>query len=180
MGKITLLTLLALGSAMQASAQPVDVDWKYFGTGTLAGQSVVSFYESVGAVQRPNGHIEVWTKGLRDADIRRFQKTDKGFVKRVASKLKSGYELPYASVAKADNDAKITVMVLEDAANNSNANPVARMLIEFDCAGRTERALSVYFSLAGKEGSSDTPREWSHIPPETSVDTLMKILCPRQ
>jgi hypothetical protein len=179
MHKTIMLALLLTCGLARGAEPPPNVDWKFYGTATLGGQDSAAFYESVGVVRRPNGYIEVWTKGLLASDILKFQKTDKEFLDRVKNKSNSDYEMPYAGVVKIDKDAKLALMVLEDAANSSHAEPIVRVLYEFDCAGRMERSLSEHFSVGGKVERSETASTWHHIAPETGVDTLMKILCPR-
>jgi hypothetical protein len=178
MRKTTLLLMLVLSRA--AVGQSTDVDWKFYGTASLGkSDNETTFYDSKGVIRRLDGHIEVWTKGLHERDIQRVENSDKKHVERVATKLLTGYEPPYATVATVDRDLKITLMQLEDVANNAQVNPTMRMLIEIDCGAQMFRWLSVYLSMGGKKGFSETPSEWQHIGPETNAIVLKKLLCPR-
>ena len=135
---------------VSAIGQTTSPDWKYYGAASLRnGETQATFYDSQGVIRRPNGHIEVWTKGVRQRDVQRIEKEDKKYLNRVGDKLSAGYRPPYATVVKVDEDLQITLAVLEDIANNAQVSPSMRMLIEIDCTGRMDRWLSRYFSVGG-------------------------------
>jgi hypothetical protein len=182
----TALLLLALAVIVliprNTPAQSLDVDWKYFGGSTASGPEIIWFYDSVGVVREANAHIDVWTKGLLQPELKRIQKSkieDKQFIDRVASKIVSGYVLPYASVTQVDRSEKITLMTLEDIADSAAISPKMRVLFELDCSGRLFRRLSISMPREAKPVSLDTPGDWEHVPPETNIAALFKILCAR-
>jgi hypothetical protein len=140
------------------------------------------FYDRESLVRRPDSHIEVWVKELPDFDIDRSENSKsghKGFIDRVATKILSGYEPPYASVAEVNEGLLYVIVSAEDVANNTDVKPTMRVLLEVDCPGRLCRALSVYLVKGSKRGFSDTPGQWGHVPPETNIAALFKLLCPR-
>jgi hypothetical protein len=174
------LVLAFLVIAQCASAQSLDADWKFFGGATLDGKKVLTFYDSESLMRQPNGHIEIWIKGLPEPDVRHAEDTaDKKAVARVAEKAVKGYVLPIQSVADFTHDQYIMLVLDEDIANGADIQPTIRMLFELNCRDRLSRALSVFLVQRGKKGYSDTPGKWTHAPPETNVAALLKILCPR-
>lgn len=178
-----LLVLLMVSIVQRASAQSLDVDWKYFGGAVVDGKTVLTFYDEKSLVRPPDGHIEVWTKGLAESEMIRVanaKKVDKAVVDRAAKKVAAGYAIPYAAVTQLTLNQYVDLVMDEDIADYAQIQPVARMLFELDCPGRLFHLLSTELVTGGKRGFSNTPSEWEHVPPETNVSALMKILCPQR
>jgi hypothetical protein len=181
LARSTALVALAIAVVGPVFAQASDVDWNYFGGAVIDGKGIYTFYDNNSVVRRPDGHIEVWTKGLAVSDIKRVNsRPDKALAQRVARKMVDKYVLPYASVTEIDQDQYISILSAEDIADNAIIQPRARILMELDCAGRMYRTLSLYVVHDGRQGFSDTPGDWGHVGPETNVAALEKILCQRQ
>lgn len=177
-----LATVLLLSGACHASAQSIDVDWKFFGGTDIDGKSEYQFYDSKSIVRRPDGHVEVWTKGLPESQLNRItnaKSVDKAFVDRVAMKVLKGYEPPISTAVDLKHDQAIEIMMDEDIADTARIEPMMRMLSELDCTGHSIRWLSLSGTRHGKSFFSNTPGEWMRVAPETSAAWLLKIICPR-
>src|SRR5665213_549167 len=86
------LVLAVVAVPLSAFAQSLDVDWKYFGGAEPDGKTMRMFYDAKSIVRSPDGHIQVWTKGLLESEIDRIlKKTDKARIERVAQKVAAYY-----------------------------------------------------------------------------------------
>jgi hypothetical protein len=125
-------------------------------------------------VHRPDGHVEVWTKQLSQADIERA-----GLAESTRPKIFALAQQILASRQQPGTDPKVQngVALMEAAADVGGIQPLSRALFELDCVNRRGRALSVYGVLDGKLLDPTTPGDWAPIPPETPPAYLLKVLC---
>ena len=162
-------------------AQPINVDWKLYGTTTFGGHGDhACFFDAKGIVKKSTGTIRVWTKCLlvKDLDNINIEDDFNGkIVENVARKVLAHYEPPIAVVQTIDMDHKLTVIQYEESANISDIFPSGRILYELKCSEKMLRELSMNFHIDGKTGSKDKPGEWTYTPPESNGDTLLQILC---
>jgi hypothetical protein len=79
-----------------ARPQAKDIDWKYLG-GAKLDVDVYCFYEAHNVVQKPEGHLQVWTKCLPQKDLS-DQQLGKDLINLGAKQLLSGYDPPYSAV----------------------------------------------------------------------------------
>jgi len=173
--------IVALLSTGPVSAQHLDVDWKYFGVSSHHEQLLL-FYDASGMERTLDGHIRVWAKGLSLKSVNRVlnaKKLPQPLLDRVASKVAAGYRLSYSDYAKVTYDQYLNFVTCEEIADAGDIQPTMRILYDLDCAGRMFRELTIAVDTGGKSGSSDKPREWKHIPPETNTAALAKLVCPR-
>ena len=140
------------------------------------GSSTVCFYDANGVVQEPGNQIRVWTKCLPGLDDRKL--TDE-LVKAAAHKIIDGYVPPIVVVGDMKFDQVPNIVGDEEIANLGDIEPQSRIFYEIGCSERIIRELSIHFNAKGKVFSSDTPKEWQHIAPETNAARLLKFLCPK-
>jgi|SRR5579859_2744688 len=171
-----MLTALATGARAQA------VDWKFYGGAQAdADGQTVCFYDEAGVKRRPDVHIEVWTKCVLQADLRRVDiEKDYGgkIMEAAAGKVAAYYIPPIAAAAQLETDQLQGVVIYEATADIADLKSKARFLWELDCRGKLQRTLSAFVESHGKTGSSDKPGDWKHVPPEGNGATLLALLCP--
>jgi hypothetical protein len=160
-----------------------DADWKYYSTSPgTKGSATDLFYDARGLKRNPDGNIEVWVKGLDDAKIQKIMndpKPDKALVESVAQKVAHYYLLPFGTLHDLANDTYVGLVLAEEVANQASVPPVMQVLYEADCRGGMLRELSVkVYSPNGAVTSSESPMQWSHIPPESPGHSLLALVCP--
>jgi hypothetical protein len=156
-------------------AQESTSDWRLIG-GT---SDSYTFYDANSVRKLPDGHFEVWLKGLpMTATNKAANKAlDKDHVDRAAKKIASGYVPPAALDHKLTHDEIINAVGAEGIANDASIEPTTRLLVEVDCPNRMTRFLSIRVHLNGQTQSSDQPGEWQHTAPETNMSRLHLALC---
>src|SRR5579862_91292 len=161
----------ALLAASAAAAQSPTHAWHFYGV-TQDGTSL--FYSSTDLSRTPDGHVQVWTKGLLSKAVQSEGKRlvkDKEALKRISMSALIGLQ-PITSVQKLTQDEIDEVALEEEVANGGQLTPVMRILWEVDCTGKMMRSLSTYVSKNGRSGSTEKPTEWVHVSPESTGETL--------
>jgi hypothetical protein len=161
-------------------AHAADVDWKLYGSSKDDDGATACFYDSIGAAKAADGHVRVWAKCLSQNEMDNINiKEDYGgkILDNTARKMIGHYIPPLAAVDDIDFEKAMTVTQYEQTANISALEPHARIFYELNCEERMIRELSVFFQYSGKTGSSDTPRKWQYVAPETNGARLLKLLC---
>ena len=175
---------LAVAGASAGMAQGLSVDWKLYGGISVQGNKEFCFYDAQGiAVQKPDGHIRVWTKCLpqKDMDAIDINKDFGGSIlERTAERVSHYYVPPIAQMQSVDADQSMAIIQYEETADIANIQPRAQIFYELNCPGRILRELSIYIKANGKIGSRDTPSEWKHVAPEGNAANLLRLLCPSQ
>lgn len=169
---------LMLASAGYAA----DVDWKLYGSASLAGPSFC-FYDAKSAARLPDGHIRVWTKCLAQQDLDALDITTelgKQIVDDAVKKLNAGYIPPIIVIGKMDIKQLSQVLAYEETANFGAIEPQAQLFDELNCSERMMRNLSGIIQTNGQSVFKNTPSNWESVPPEGNGATLLKILCPVQ
>jgi len=162
---------------LSARAQAVDVDWKMYGF--VPNQSAYCFYDANG-ITRTSNRVRVWTKCLLQKDLDGLDiKGELGgkIVENAARKLVSNYVPPYAMIEDINYDQATVIIQYEETANLSHIQPSARFFYELNCSERMIQILSTYVRVNGKEGFSEKPSGWQHVPPEGAGAALLKMLC---
>lgn len=170
----------ALALTLAVSAHAADVDWKLYSSVTVAEGAAICFYEARSTRNTLEGYVRVWTKCLFQKDLDSVDiNSDLGrsITERAAQKVLDVYVPPIALVEDINFDQAMGIIRYEETANVSDFNPAARFFYEFNCPERKVRRLSTYIRSNGKEGSDDKTSDWSHVGPEGSGATLVKILC---
>ena len=175
--KVGLLAVLALAWASVALAQTGDTDWRSYSM-SQDGKDA-QFFDAAGVVRRPNGHVEVWTKQLSQADMVRAANAKSTRPKILALAQQILARRPQPETAD-DPNAQNGVAVMEAVADVGDIQPLSRALFELDCVNRRGRALSVYGVFEGKPLDPSTASHWPPIPPETTMAYLLKVLCKHQ
>ena len=175
---------LVLAVSVQVSeAQPLGVDWKFYGGASVGADHEYCFYEAKGVAQDRDGHIRVWTKCLPQKDIEAVdmgKDFDGKILENTAEKVAHYYVPPIARVETIDVNQSMVITGYEETANIAAIQPRARIFYELNCSVRMLRELSISIQAEGKVGSVNKPSEWKHISPEGNGAALLKILCPSQ
>jgi hypothetical protein len=171
--------LFAARNASTCLAQDTDVDWKYYGSANVSGDTVC-FFDKQSVVYQSDKHIRVWTKCLPQKEVEGIDsKSDIGkrIVEATATKVAHYYMPPITKIQTLNSDQALTTTMYEQTANISYIQPQAQILYEFDCNEKKVRELSISIIVAGKHGSRDQPMEWAYIPPEGNAANLLRLLC---
>jgi hypothetical protein len=152
------------------------VDWKFYGGASVDGLSMC-FYDANAVVQEPGNQLQVWTKCLPQEAL--DQDNPVKMAEDLVQKIQDGYVPPIVVVGKVKSDQIPDIVSYEEIANVDDVKPQSRIFYEIGCSEGMIRELSIYIEAKGKVVSSDTPREWQHVAPETNAATLLKILCPK-
>jgi hypothetical protein len=182
--RLLMALFLALTGASGVCAQTGDTDWQMYGAadfGKMGGKQR-QFFDAAGVIRRNNGHVEVWTKSLSEKDMDRVQRDGSDLqtkiVARAAYQKLHGYRPPLSVALKRDDDGTVVQIIMDEAtANMSAVEPTVRILYDVDCPNRLFRALSMQLTVNGNPQDKETPSEWKHVAPETSVANLLKLLC---
>jgi hypothetical protein len=106
----TCILFIVVG-AQAGVAEALSVDWKYYGGASVRGDNKFCFYDAKGVVQRPDGHIRVWTKCLpqKEMDSVDIEKDFDGkILENTAQKVARYYMPPLAAIEAIDaNQAMI-------------------------------------------------------------------------
>ena len=173
---------LAIIVVCSAAAQASGVDWKLYGSAEIGGISYQCFYDADGIVKQPDTHVRVWTKCLSVKDIDSIE-TNKELLNKLvetaAQKIAHGYVPPIIAIGKMEFDKIADATGAEEIADNGDIQSSSRIFYELNCSEKMLRELSLTFIENDRSGSSDKPRDWKYVAPETNGATLHKILCPR-
>ena len=94
-------------------------------------------------------------------------------------KIAHGYVPPIIAIGKMEFDKIADVTGAEETADNGDIQSYSRIFYELNCSDKMLRELSITFIENDKSGSSDKPRDWKYVAPETNGTTLLQILCPQ-
>src|SRR5262249_44877309 len=142
-----------------------DVDWKLYG---IADADELCFYDALGVVQRPDGHVRVRTKCLLREDIVAIdpkQEVGNKILAEAAKKLNSGYVPPILVGAETDREQTATTVAYEQAADISGISSHSSTFYELDCTQKMIRELNANMPVNGQQGSSSEP-DGQFIPPQ--------------
>jgi hypothetical protein len=172
----TVIAAIAMPAVAFASDTP---EWRYFGMTGDGKNSQYLFYDAAGIKPLPDNHVQVWTKGVRVADIDRplDDKKDKDIIDEAAERLVRAQMPPFASVVKLDRDQLVEIIAAETRVDLRFYSAPTKILYEVDCASDKLRELSIYLEIDGKHGNSDEPSRWHYIPPETNAASLVSLVC---
>jgi hypothetical protein len=153
-------------------------DWKYVGGSELKKEVSACFYDRESIEFLPNGNFTAWVKSVKVQEIKKISKKEK-IIDKSARKLLKRYYPPYVRLKGASSDNYIDCIILEESANDPETQTHFVGLLEIDCIKKKSRFLSatVYTKDGPSPGSYDNPK-WDYITPDTTGDTLMKIVCP--
>jgi hypothetical protein len=164
-----------------ARAEPLGVDWKFYGGAQLGDGQAECFFDAAGVAKEANGLIRVWTKCLLQKDMDRVD-IEKDYGGRIAENagrklVIETYTPPISKVESLNYDRVIDVTALEQTADIAPIEPVSRIFYELDCSKTVLRELSLYVKSGGKDGFVHEPSDWIYVSPETNGGRLVGILC---
>jgi hypothetical protein len=169
--------LLAFAGVSAVGADELDVDWKLYGTATIAANNYACFYDAKGVVQQPEGHLRVWTKCIAKRVMNSNEATTKKIIESAAQKIERGYVPPLIAIGKVQFQEIAGIVGMEEAANLGNLEPQSKILYEFDCSKQMLRELSITLDIADKKSFQNKPGDWRYIAPETNGANLSHFLC---
>jgi hypothetical protein len=158
-------------------------NWKYAG-GTLPEKEsahTLAFFDAENVQYLPNGNVQVWIKAIDTSEIDRMVSKEKEITKKAAEKMAKSYYPPYFS-SNPDPDPNVDTYIdmieWEEAANHTDVKPRARLLYEINCREMMIQTVSaITYKNDGTTTFASDFDKWSSIVPESTGDTLRKILC---
>jgi hypothetical protein len=158
-------------------------NWKYAG-GTLPEKEsahTLAFFDAENVQYLPNGNVQVWIKAIDASEIDRMVSKEKEITKKAAEKMAKSYYPPYFS-SNPDPDPSVDTYIemieWEEAANHADIKPRARLLYEINCKERMIQTISaITYKNDGTTTFTSDFDKWPSIVPESTGDTLRKILC---
>ena len=119
---------LLLSTAAVAQTQP---DWR-----VIAGTPDTAIFCDMSRVRKmPDGHVQVWTKGLPAKDL--VRESNKPITKEqtsaAAEKLLRGYKPLVQQTHELTQDERVNFILAEQIANAGKIQPSLRILFEIDC-----------------------------------------------
>ena len=168
-----LFTVMCVPAGM---AQTLSVDWKFYGGAPIDGDTLC-FYEAKGVLQRPDGHLRVWTKCLllKELDNINFESDlGKKVIENSARKVYKYYIPPVNIVQDIDFNQMLAIVRYEETANISYIQSRAQIFYELNCSERMLQELSIDILGSAPRNKAS---EWGFVPPEGNAARLLKILC---
>jgi hypothetical protein len=158
-------------------------NWKYAGDTLLEKDSghTLAFFDAENVQYLSNGDVQVWIKAIDASEIDRIVTKEKEITKKAAEKMAKSYYPPYFSSNPNPNpsvDTYIEMIEWEEAANHADIKPRARLHYEIRCKERMIQTISaITYKSDGTTTFASDFDKWSYIIPESTGDTLRKILC---
>lgn len=158
-------------------------NWKYAGSIVTEKESghALAFFDSDNIQYLSNGNVTVWVRAIEASEIDRLVSKEKEITTKAAEKVTKTYYPPYFLSNPDPNpsvDMYIEMIEWEEAANHADIRPRARQLYEINCKGRMIQAISaITYKTDGTTTFTSDFDQWSAIHPESTGDTLRKILC---
>ena len=154
-----------------------DTSWNFFGGSTVKGVANWSFFELNSMKRSQDGHVQVWTKTLPEAEMEKV-KAGPAAMSQMTGRLKHNYVPIIGRSGKYPKDQLINMIIYEALANEGAVSPIATILFEIDCKADMDRMLSIRLERNGQlTSSTENPGEWQHMAPETNVASLAKATC---
>jgi hypothetical protein len=156
-------------------------NWKYAG-GTLPEKEsahALAFFDADNVQYLSNGDVQVWMKAIDASEIDRIVSKEKEITRKAAEKMARSYYPPYfSSYPDSSANTYIEMIEWEEAANHADIKPRARQLYEIRCKERMIQTItSITYKNDGTTTFASDFDKWSDIIPESTGDTLRKILC---
>jgi hypothetical protein len=174
-----IISLWALALALATSAKADDADWKAYWFVQHADGDLVCFYDgkSVSSMDR---RARVWVKCVFQKELQDFGTQHREEIQaNVLRKVNKGYIPPFATAFGVNSKLVNAITAAEDVADRGEVVQTrGRFFYELNCTELTQRRISAYALVDGKEVRDESPGEWSHLPPDSSGAVLAKMLCP--
>jgi hypothetical protein len=178
---IVLLAAVILLTGFQTDE--LRANWKYTGSALTEkeGGRRHAFFDADNVQYASNGDVQVWMKVIDASEIDRLVSKEKGITRKAIEKMATSYYPPYF-LSDPDPypsaDAYIEMIEWEEAANHADNKPRAKLLYEINCRNRTIQTVSaITYKGDGTTTFASDFDKWSDIVPESTGDTLRKILC---
>lgn len=160
---------------IRAWAYP-NVDWKMYGAVNVGAGETMCFYDERGVAREDANTIRLWAKCLAQKEINDIHEDRpywRAMVDLAGSRIAHNYIPPISRVEKIKPSHIATVIMYESIADVGDIEPSAQIYYEIDCRHRRSRELSI--TLNGY--SSDKPRDWTYVPPESNGSQLLALVC---
>jgi hypothetical protein len=183
MGKSLNVSLLAIIMLVTFSATARCSDWKFYGAAQTALKGTLfSFYDADG-IRKSGQLVKVWIKAISSDEIIKLAE-DKGLSETINNKARArsedGYITPFSGIIIGTTaDSNFSFIRLEETAKVIPSD-IFKALYEINCHEKQLKQLKL---TAISNGKLTTIPEtelggWDHIPPDSSSETLAKMLCP--
>jgi hypothetical protein len=178
---IVILVAVTLLTGFQTDE--LRANWKYAGGALPEKESAhtLAFFDAENVQYLSNGDVQVWIKAIDASEIDRMVSKEKEITNKAAEKMAKSYYPPYFS-SNPDPDPNVDTYIdmieWEEAANHTDVKPRARHLYEINCRERMIQTVSaITYKNDGTTTFASDFDKWSSIVPESTGDTLRKILC---
>ncbi len=192
---VRLLVFLFLLPVMAQAA-----DWRFYGSTDVSKDVskedwIDQFYDAESVQRLSDKTVRVWTSAFPRKDInhviKKLSKGNEKLIKAIAEKQFSGYRPDICLLSKVIKaisekeleDLRNYVLCAEVIANLGVVNKKIQIFYEIDCSGKRGGELSI--SLFNPDGimydtsNYDAP-QFKYIPPDSSVESLMEMVCKKQ
>lgn len=178
-----IVIIVAAGLLTGFRTDALRANWKYAGAALSENGNghALAFYDAENVQYLANGDVQVWVKAVDASEIDRLIAKDKEIMTRAAEQTSKSYYPSYILSdpdPSASADAYIEMILWEEAANHADAKPRSKRLYEINC--RERKILTISTILYRRDGTttytSDFDR-WAPIIPDSTGDTLRKMLC---
>jgi hypothetical protein len=167
--------LAVIGVTIFGNIEVWGVDWTYYADTGIKGD--VYYYDKESITSLPEGVVRVRERVIKDEDLKKAFEEKKGAVQKFIERRVSGKK----AISKEESE-----QIYEECQKEFLRDLVIagkRIQIELKCGDKMFRLISgVEYDEKGNaiRGISGSPSEWLQIIPETPIENLHKILCPKK
>jgi hypothetical protein len=178
------LGVILIGLALFPYAEVWGADWKFIGGSVLQagsqlkGETNICYCDPASVEYLSNGNIRVWIKAISPSEHNNKIIEKKEVIEKAAQKVVDKYIPPYVLLhPETTFNDYVNIIGWEEAANDAEIKPRARVFYEVNCRDKMIRTLSVTTYNDAGVASRSKGDGWDYISPETNAETLRKILC---
>ncbi|HEU5226344.1 MAG TPA: hypothetical protein VFU49_00935 [Ktedonobacteraceae bacterium] len=159
-----------------------DKDWKFFGPAGSTKKTLDFFYLPSTLKVMQDGTIQVWTKELDDAAVRKIDRhiqQHQVILNQAAAKIAQYYHPPFADMGNLGVKDAMWITEFEIIADNEAVAPDSKVLLDIDCANQQYRYLTIVATKKnGDPETTDQAGAWVHVVPESVTENLTRLVCP--
>jgi hypothetical protein len=178
-----MLILAAAGLLLGFRTDALRANWKFAGDSPPGkeGEKTLAFYDAENIEYLAEGDVKVWVKCVSAAEIEDLVAHERGIVKKAADKTAQSYYPPYFLsnlTPDADADRYIEMIAWEEAANHADIKTREKRLYEIKCReGKIQIISAMTYKSDGTTTFASDFDRWAPITPDSTGDTLRKLLC---